>query len=292
MKASNACIPCMIGQAYTSVVKCTSDPVLQREILDEVMRRYIGMELNTTPGEHSQLAFETCRELSGVEDPYLADKHAHNAAALELYPELKEQLNKSSDPLRDASLLALAGNIIDLGIMKSFNLTKDIVQQIDRGFDVADFDGFRQATDNANRILYLADNAGEIVFDRLLIEVLGPERITVMVKAGPIINDAMLADAKQVGLTEIVRVIDTGVNWFGFPWEYVSDAAREEFHHADIVISKGHANFETVSELGPEGDKVWYLLKAKCTSVAEELNAKLGNTVLKSHRELRTFWGR
>lgn len=287
MKVRNACIPCMIAQTYNTAVLCTDDPAAQRAILDEALRRYTGMELHSTPGFHSQVAFEVCRELSGVEDPYAALKHESNAAALKLLPQLRAQLARSADPLRDALLLAVAGNIIDLGLAQEYDLTEDIVRQVERGFDVEETEGFRAAAAQAKSILYLADNAGEIVFDRLVIETLGPERVTLMVKSGPIVNDALMADAQQVGLTDLVPVVETGTNDFGFPWPLVSDAARAEFEAADLVISKGHANYETASELGPEGDNTWYILKVKCKEVARELQCTCGDVVLVSHASAR-----
>ena len=287
MKARAACIPCMLFQAYNTALACTSDPDIHKQVLDEAMRRYVGVSLDRTPGEISQVAFEVCRELTGVHDPYLELKRRSNEAAMQLYPSLKARLATSADPLRDALLLAVAGNIIDLGIAQKYDLTRDIVDQMDRGFDVEELEGLTGALEAADAILYLGDNAGEIVFDRLLIEVLGPDRVTFVVKAGPVVNDAMMEDARQVGLSEIVRVIDTGSNYFGFPWEIVSEAAREEFRKADLVISKGHANFETVSELGAEGEKVWYLLRAKCNEVAAELGAEYGDVILISHKTAR-----
>jgi damage-control phosphatase, subfamily I len=284
MKAANACLPCMMSQAYNTAVLCTPDPVLQKAMLDEALRTYVGISLDDTPAVLSQIAYELCRRMSGVEDPYLEAKRESNEAALALYPGLRERLACSADPLRDALLLAVAGNIIDMGIAQEYDLTEDIVKQLDRGFDREELADFRRAAAGARRILYLGDNAGEIVFDRLLVEVLGPQRVTFMVKAGPIVNDALLADARQVGLSDLVRVADTGSNYFGFPWEHISEAAREEFRAADLVISKGHANFETVSELGAEGDKTWYLLKVKCQEVARQLGTRCGDIVLVSHR--------
>jgi uncharacterized protein with ATP-grasp and redox domains len=286
MKATNACLPCMIGQAYNTAALCTSDPVLQKKILDEALKRYSGIELDDTPAVLSQIAYELCREMSGCEDPYLSAKRESNEAALKLYPALRERLDHSADPLRDALLLAVAGNIIDLAIAQEFDLVTDIVKQLERGFDVEEVEKFRAAVSGARRILYLGDNAGEIVFDRLLIETLGPERVTFMVKAGPIVNDALIEDAEQVGLTGLVRIVDTGSNYFGFPWPHVSEAAREEFRAADLVISKGHANFESLSELGEEGDKTLYLLKVKCKEVARQIGTHCGSIVLISHQSL------
>lgn len=294
MKATVACIPCIMNQAYNTARHCTCDRALQKAIMDEAIRRYQGLPdpFGITPGELSQEVYEAARSVSGIADPYLEEKRLSNEAALALYPELKRRLEASADPLRDAALLAMAGNIIDLGIDQQYDLIEDIVRQLDRGFDVEDLAGFRTATEAAGSILYIADNAGEIVFDRLLIEALGPERVTLMVKAGPIVNDALIADAQQVGLTDIVPVVDTGSNYFGFPWHIISEEAREHARRAKIVIAKGHANFETVSELGPEWNrKVWYMLKVKCVEVGRALQAKLGDVVLLSHEEVRRRGG-
>lgn len=273
----------MIGQAYNTAVLCTKDETLQKRILDEVLKRYCGVDLDATPAVLSQVAYELCRSMTGCDDPYLAAKRASNEAAMKLYPGLRARLEQSADPLCDALLLAVAGNIIDLAIAQEYDLAHDIVAQVERGFDVDELDGFRAAVAGAERILYLGDNAGEIVFDRLLIEVLGPQRVTFMVKAGPIVNDALIEDAETVGLADLVRIVDTGSNYFGFPWEQISEAAREEFLAADLVISKGHANFETVTELGEEANKTWYLLKVKCKEVARQIGTDCGAVVLISH---------
>lgn len=290
MKARVACLACLLRQALNTARECTDDPNVQKLIMDETMRRYLEIPdpLAITPGELSQNAFEAAREITGTHDPYLEAKRAANEAALALYPALRRRLEESADPLLDALLLATAGNIIDLGIAQQYDMMEDIVKQVERGFDRDEIDDFRRAVAQARSILYIADNAGEIVFDRLLIETLGPERVTLMVKSGPIVNDALMADAVQTGLTDLVRVVETGSNYFGFPWREISEEAREELRRADLVISKGHANFETVSELGPECDEqVWYLLKVKCADVAEAVGGELMDVVLLSHKTVR-----
>lgn len=130
MKACNACLPCMLGQAYNTAVLCTADPVLQKQILDEALRTYAGRSLDDTPAVLSQLAYELCRSMSGVDDPYAEPKRLSNEAALRLYPGLRDRLRASSDPLGDALLLAVAGNIIDLAIAQQYDLQEDIINQI------------------------------------------------------------------------------------------------------------------------------------------------------------------
>ncbi len=288
MKATIACLPCMIAQAYNTATRCTADEALLRAIMDETMRRYIGLPFNDSPAVLSQIAYETCRELSGVADPYKEEKRQANEAALALYPQLRQRLAQSAQPLYEALILAVAGNIIDLGLAQQYDLWRDVVARIEHGFDVAELEAFEEALSAARRILYLTDNAGEIVFDRLLMEIIGPERIIAVVKGGPIVNDALREDALQIGLDKLVRLIDTGTNYFGFPWQYVSETARREFLQADLVISKGHANYETVSELGDIANKCFYMLKVKCEQVAQALKVRPGSIVLLSHRTAQT----
>ncbi len=287
MKIRCGCLPCIVKQAYNTVRRSTSDPQLQCRVVQETMRRLSQVALKGTPAEHAMVAFEVAREFTGVEDPYRDDKRECNDRVLNVLPNLRGELEQAADPLRLALQLAVAGNIIDLGIRSSFDLERDVLQQAHRGFDHDEYEDFLKAAQEADGILYIGDNAGEIALDRLAVEVLGPERITFVVKGGPIVNDALREDAEQVGLTELCRVIDTGRGEFGFLWEHVSEQARQAFEEANLALAKGHANFETISQLGPEGDKVFYLLKAKCEEVASELGIEMGDVALISHRTMR-----
>ena len=266
-----------MSQAYNTAVQCSDDPAVVRAILDEALRRYVGCPLDLTPGEHSQVAFETCRELTGVEDPYLEAKREANAAAMALYPSLRERLTASADPLRDALLLAVAGNIIDMGIAQEYDLIEDIVKQVERGFDLGDLDGFRAAQAEAKTILYLGDNAGEIVFDRLLIEQLSPARVTLAVRGAPVINDATLVDARAVGLHEIVEIIDNGSDAPGTILEDCSQDFIRRFTEADLILAKGQGNFETLSD---DPRDIFFLFKAKCPVIAACVGLPIGTHVL------------
>ena len=134
---------------------------------------------------------------------------------------------------------------------------------------------------NAQDILYLADNAGEIVFDRLLIEQLPMQKITVVVKGFPIINDATMEDAVAAGLTEIVSVIDNGSDAPGTILEICSDAFVSRFEQADLIITKGQGNYETLSDIDKN---IYFILKAKCPVIASDLGCPIGQMVLINKR--------
>jgi hypothetical protein len=208
-------------------------------------------------------------------------KEWSNDLALKLYPELKKLIGTSKDPLETAVRLAIAGNIIDFGADNSLEVS-DIETAIDdcltSDFDKTQLGYFRNAVTEAENILFLADNAGEIVFDRLLIEQLGPERVTLAVKAGPVLNDATAEDAGAAGLIDLVEVIDTGDDAPGTIFKTSSMVFQCYFMTADVVVAKGQGNYETLSDVDKS---IFFILKAKCPVIAEHLGCEVDQMVLR-----------
>jgi uncharacterized protein with ATP-grasp and redox domains len=220
------------------------------------------------------------RNLTGNDDPYRAVKEHSNNLALGILPDLRAKVMRSSDPFRAAVQMAAYGNVLDLGVrseLEDFHINEAIARAMTTPFD-ADTAELSDAVSKAERILYLADNAGEIVFDRLLIELLPEEKVTVAVRGRPVINDATMADAEAVGLTERVEVIDNGTDIPGTILAECSDFFRSRFERADLVISKGQGNYETLSDVEKD---IFFLLKAKCPVVAMDLDAELDGVVLR-----------
>ena len=221
------------------------------------------------------------RRIAGNGDPFAALKLRQNEFALELLPRVRALVDSADDAFEAAVRMAIAGNIIDLGSKTSLDET-EILTAIETALHVpldGDVSELRTAAEEARGILYLADNAGEIVFDRLLIEELGVERVTLAVRGAPAINDALMADAEAAGLTEIVRVIDNGSD---APGTIMADCSREfvaAFEDADLVISKGQGNYETLSH-STDRD-VFYLLKAKCPVIAMDIGCERGALVVR-----------
>jgi hypothetical protein len=206
-------------------------------------------------------------------------KERFNRLALDLLPELSRQVRSAGDPLYFAVRLAIAGNIIDRGVnseLREDDVRRSLAQVQSEPF-AGDLARFRSAVASAREILYLTDNAGEIVFDRLLIEQLPLARVVVAVRGAPVINDATLADARMAGLDRMVEVIDNGSDAPGVLLEDCSRPFRERLAHAGLVIAKGQGNFETLS--GHQAN-IAFLLKIKCPVVAAHTGLAMGTQAL------------
>ena len=274
------CIPCFVRQVLDSVKMTTDDEQVHEKVLREALRLASKMDLHQSPPAMAQKIHRFIRELTGVQDPYMQVKNRFNKFALKMYPDMKERIETSADPLETAVRLAIAGNIIDLGVKSGLaesQVERTITRSLTESLDMEALEEFRTATAQAKDILYLGDNAGEIVFDRLLIEQLPCKNITFVVKAGPIINDATMQDAEMTGLTDTVSVIDNGSDAPGTILESCSEDFRSRFAGADLVIAKGQGNYETLSD----ADKnIFFVLKAKCPVIAQHLGCEIGCLVL------------
>lgn len=288
MKTYFDCVPCLIRQALDAVRLATNDQEIHEQVLREALSLVSKMDLNTTAPAMAQKIHRIIKKLTETNDPYKQTKKIFNEFALELLPKFQKMVACSEKPFETAVRLAIAGNIIDLGAkcsLKPSEAKKMIEQALTEPLDSADLNDFQQATENAKDILYLADNAGEIVFDRFLIEQIGPDKITLVVKGGPVINDATIDDAKEAGLTELVETIDNGDDAPGTILKSCSEEFQQHFNRADLIIAKGQGNFETLSDLDKN---MFFVLRVKCPVIAEHLDCSIGTLVLRKNRVLRT----
>jgi len=277
LKGRLACYPCLVKQGLAALRLSTPDPALQQRGLEELLRRMQGLDLERTPSFLSRVSYDVAREIAGVADPFAAAKRETNRLALSLLPALRRKIASAPDPLHMAVKAALSGNVIDLGIGHVFDLERDVARITDNPITLDHYEAFAKRLGQCRRLLYVCDNAGEIALDCLLIEQLKPHcEVIASVKSGPIINDATMEDARAVGLTGLVRVIETGSDYIGVEWEYTSAEFREAFASADLILAKGQGNFETLNE---RLEEIFFLLKAKCTEVAAEIGVEYGDTV-------------
>jgi len=279
MKTYLDCLPCFIRQAADAARMVSTDSALHEQILREVLRWASEMALDESPPVLGQRIHRRLREITGVEDPYRAAKDHLNRMALSLLPELKAEIKAASDPLVMGVRLAIAGNVMDLGVngeVTESDVRNSISQALAEPF-AGEQNGFRQAVAEARSILYLADNAGEVAMDRLLIEQLSPARVTLVVRGAPVINDATMADARAVGLHEIVEIIDNGSDAPGTILEDCSEDFTRRFSEADLILAKGQGNFETLSE---EPRNIFFLFQAKCPVIAAHIGLPVGTHVL------------
>ena len=275
------CIPCLVRQTLDSVRFVTDDEQIHEQVVRKVLRQASYMDMSQSVPAIAQEIHRFVRDLVGQDDPYRKVKEWSNDLALKLYPELKKLIGASKEPLEAAVRLAIAGNIIDFGAgisLKESDVEKAIDDCLTSDLDKTQLVYFQNAVAEAKDILFLADNAGEIVFDRLLIEQLGPERVTLAVKAGPILNDATAEDAGAVGLIDLVEVIDTGDDAPGTIFKTSSMLFQCYFMAADLVVAKGQGNYETLSDVDKN---IFFILRAKCPLIAQHLGCDVGQMVLR-----------
>ncbi len=294
MKTSLECMACYLRQALQVARIATSDKEKHLKAVRRVSELLGSMDMEKTPPENSVAVYEALSLVTACRDPYLEVKQRSNEQALAVLPEFKEKIKSSKDPLAAAIRIAIAGNIIDYGAMHSFDVNSVMARCLKASFAV---DHSRillekiRSLEKGDKVLYLADNSGEIVYDSLVVAELDGMGldVTVVVKSGPIINDALMADALSCGMDRISHVLENGTSCPGTPLASCSPALLQAFDDADIVISKGQGNFETLSESQRE---IYFLLTIKCSVVAAHL-AAISNTpcrVLSGNGELVLFY--
>jgi hypothetical protein len=259
-----------------------ADESTRRGVLRAVLREMAEAEFDECPPALARRIHRIIREGVGCHDPYAAIKDECNELALKLYDDLREKVVQADDPLAAACRLAIVGNVIDYGVQSHSPLEgigEVIHQAMETPIDPAAVDRLRREAALARRILFLADNAGEIVLDRLLLEQLPTEKVTLAVRGRPIINDALLADAEKVGITEMVPVIDNADDAPGTLLEHCSQQLREQFNQADLVIAKGQGNFESLCSVRGK-DSLLFLFRLKCAVVCDALNRRQGEAMI------------
>ncbi|MCD6359088.1 MAG: DUF89 family protein [Dehalococcoidia bacterium] len=283
MKTYFDCIPCFFSQALRAIRVVTDDEKTQRKVLDYVAKLVPELPLDVTPPEIAQRVYQIVAEVTGNRDPYREEKRQSNQKALSLYHHLKEAIGDSSDPVLTACKLAIAGNSIDMGPLSSYD---DIASIADSALvsplAVNDYEEFKKNIVSATHILYLGDNAGEIVFDRLLIEEIkqiSDAVIHFVVRESPVINDVTVEDAVSVGIDKIATVISSGSDAPAVILSQSSPQMLKKYHSADVIISKGQGNYEALSG---EKENIFFLLKIKCPVVANSLGlgVKNGDNIL------------
>ena len=283
MKTNTSCIPCFLRQANETLDRINISESEKKVILKAVNEAISKVPFDKSPPHIAREIYKVITSLTGVADPYKKEKDHANKVVLELYSELKERIAKADDPLFEALRLAAIGNIIDLGAKSSFNLEDELREDLNTKFKIFDFEDFKKGLDKAQSILYISDNTGEIVFDKLLIEEI-KKPVVLAVRGKPAINDATLEDALDCGLDEVAKVISSGSDGPAAILDSCSKEFLDIFNTADFIISKGQGNFE---ELSDRDEDIFFIFKAKCPAVAEHLGVDVGDMILsyKTHKK-------
>jgi uncharacterized protein with ATP-grasp and redox domains len=242
-----------------------------------------SFNLAKTPPENATPMYQMISKLLDKPDLYKEVKEKSIEKATTFIPKCRISIKDSNNPFLTATKIAVAGNVIDLASEFSFDLESELDKVLKTDFAIDDSQSLHERLAKSVTIIYLADNAGENVFDRLYIETLKElfEDIEVyyFVRTAPIINDISFNELKNDKINKIATLIDSGVQTPGLIIENMSDEAKELFDSADCIISKGMGNFECLSEVS--NNRLYHLLKVKCNVVANELKLQVGDIICK-----------
>ena len=284
MKTYFDCIPCFIRQTLNAVKLASDDPDLHEKALREILAILSRLDFQAAPVVMGRTIHRVIQVITGVQDPYQSVKQKFNQMVKDLYPAFKARLSDSENPFDMAARLALAGNMIDFGAGQKVGQL-EVAETIEASLSAdltADIHLLHQAVDQSDTIVYLGDNCGEIVFDRLFIEQLVPDKVTYVVRAAPIINDVTMDDARFSGMTDLVDVIDNGSDAPGTLLTECSAGFKEVFENADLIIAKGQGNYETLHAVNKN---IFFMLKVKCPVVARHIGYEIGDDVIKAHKQ-------
>ena len=288
MKLEPECIGCLFNQVLSSFKllrpNISNDAIIkaQKKLMEYLMS--IDFNKNASPIV-GKFAYNLVSETLGERDPYKSLKEEYNCLALELYDETKQIIENAKDPLFEAIAVAALGNTIDFATQHKINFISDLKNFSPDNLKINDYSLFRKALNNSNHLLIIGDNSGEIVFDKLLISTIKefyPHlQIVYSVRSAPIINDSTIEDAKFVGLTDLVQVIEScpapGVDLSSSTEEF-----KEHFYlKGGIILSKGQGNFESLYQTEIPDKDLFYLLKAKCNLMERIFDVKIGDLIFK-----------
>jgi len=272
------CLPCLLRQVLEASRMATENIDVQEKIMKETIKLISNYEDYRNSPDVGRAMHRIVKEYTGSEDPYKEVKERNIKAALDVYPILKQFLFKKQNRLYRALKVAATGNIIDSALYSDLNIEDSVEKELEKDFTICDLEIFENQLKSAKNILIIGDNAGETVFDRVLAEELLYLDIIYAARGEPVINDATVEDAKASGLDTCTRIISTGCTAPGAIIEECSEEFLDIYNSADIVISKGQGNYESLSD---EKRGIFFLLKAKCPVVSNLLGVNVNDYVFK-----------
>ncbi|GAB6065896.1 DUF89 domain-containing protein [Aquifex pyrophilus] len=281
MKAYPECIPCLINQGLNAVRKLNLPKEKEMEIAVRSLKFLSQFEhFDRSPAYYAYFIQRIVKEITGEDDPFREYKKLANEKAKRIYGELLKELERAKDKLYFALKVSAAGNAIDFAIKGDFDPERELKKLLSKDFLVNDYEILREKLREARSVFVIGDNAGEIVLDKILVRVLKElgKEVIYGVRGKPILNDATYEDAVEVSMTELCKVIDNGNDKVGTWLEECGEEFKKVFYGSDIVISKGQANFETLSDADRD---VFFLLVAKCNPIGNETGGRKGELILK-----------
>ena len=279
MKTQFECIPCIVN-SYLRLVDTNVIPESRQEVILRQLLQYLSrVDYDQSPPMLGRTLHRMIRDSLQDPDPYSQLKQNYNHMILDLYPSFKEMVESSEDSFDTAMRLAIAGNVIDFGAKYQFDVMETINNVMEGELAIDDSSSLHDALEQAQTLLYIGDNCGEIVLDKLFLETLEVPQKYFVVRESPVINDITWEDAKMTRMDEVATIITTGDDSPGAVWEFASKEFKDHYNKADVVISKGQGNLEGLIDV--PHDHLYFLLVTKCDLIAERIGSQKGNFVVK-----------
>lgn len=279
MKTYQACIPCIMNLMESTLNKTDMDHLSRQMILDKIELDWTKTDMSLPPALTAGLIYQKLLQETDQDDLFKDHKKSSIQEALKLYPSLKTLVEQARDSLDTAIRISALGNILDAGNPNSYNIDEEIARLFDDRIWGESLEIFRKKLSDADSLLILADNAGEAVFDKVLIEALNVP-VIYAVKSAPAFDDALLIDARQAGIDKVAKLIESGTPYLGTYIPSCTPEFRDLFQNSPLVLAKGQANFETLNDNNRD---IFFLLKVKCDVISKEIGYPVGSLVLKYH---------
>ena len=283
LKISYECGACFLRQAREAMDLATDDDELKIEIINDIFK-YLSttFKKGTNSNKTGSHIHNLIKQKTHCHDPYINEKKLGNDIALKYLP-LAQNILKENDNLENRVKIAIVGNILDFGAFElSDDIEKFIKDALGKDLTVKDIESFENSLKKHDNVLYMVDNTGEIVFDKLLLSKIkeyGMD-ITIAVKSEPILNDACMEDAINTGLDEFGEIVEIGAGTVGYVDSEISDEFREIFNSHEFIISKGMGNYEGLTEIDLSSKDIYFLLCAKCNTIANDIGVNLHDVLL------------
>ncbi len=283
MKVHYECAACFLRQTREALDLATDDESMKMDITEKVLKlvseTYRRGAVSNVIGTE---VHRTIKNETGNQDPYSGEREMSNDIASDFLPQVEKILGDKND-LENYVKIAIAGNIIDFGALGlDMDMEALIIKTMEKDPTINNTNELENELKISKTVLYLADNIGEIVFDKILIEKIKEYdvNVTVALKEKPILNDACIDDALKIGLDKVARLTSTGTDSIGVIEGDVSTEFMDLFNKSDMVIAKGLGNYEGLGEMNLEDKPVYCLLNAKCKPVARDIGVNLGDNIV------------
>ncbi len=278
MNISLDCIPCSVS----NFLKLLKTGVIPENAREPAMRHLLAFlseaDYQQSPPVLGREIHRMIRQELNNPDPYREIKNKYNRMILDVYSDFEKMVIAAEDPFDTAMRLAIAGNVIDFGSQHQFEVMETINRVVNAQIAIDDSQKLKEDLRSVKSLLYIGDNCGEIVLDKLFIETIKVTNTYFAVRSGPVINDITIDDAVKVGMDKIAKIITTGDNAPGAIWESTSDEFKQIFNKADVIISKGQGNLEGLIDVP---GNIYFLFVSKCDLIAERVGAIKGDFIVK-----------